>query len=70
MILAPIASNPFKCRSIGREPIAQPPGIATFACLTRAKSGPKTTIEARIFETYLNGASYDSSSVESTVISF
>ena len=52
MIFAPNAWKPFKCKSIGRFPMAQPPGIATLAWPLRANKGPITTIEARILLTY------------------
>ena len=35
-------------RSIARDPMLQPPGIATLAFPNRASSGPSTRIEARI----------------------
>ena len=35
----------------GRPPIAQPPGSETRACPVRARSGPSTRNEARIFRT-------------------
>ena len=38
--LAPSASNPFICWSIGLTPIGQPPGSSTLASLKRAKSAP------------------------------
>ena len=47
----PIRSKPFMCRSILREPMLQPPGMATRARPNRASSGPSTTIEARICRT-------------------
>ena len=55
-MVAPIASKPFKCKSIGRVPIAQPPGIATRACPNLANNGPITTIDARILLTNSNAA--------------
>src|SRR3712207_6087702 len=55
---------------MGRDPIAQPPGNATLALPNRAKSGPKTTIEALILETYLNGAICVNGLVASTSIIF
>ena len=65
---APMASIPLRWRSIGREPIAHPPGIATLARPKRASNGPNTTIEARILDTYLKGASYESCLVASKII--
>src|ERR1700730_5199461 len=48
---APSASKPFKCKSIVRSPMTQPPGIDTFASLHRPSSGPSTQTEARILRT-------------------
>ena len=48
---APIASNPFKCWSTGRAPMAQPPGRLTSALPKRANVGPSTKIEARMVRT-------------------
>ena len=48
---APRASNPFRCKSIGRSPMTQPPGRATVASLHRPKSGPSTQTDARILRT-------------------
>ncbi len=45
VISAPIASRPLKWRSIGRLPIVQPQAWK-LAWPLRAKTGPKTTIEA------------------------
>ena len=44
--------------SIGRLPIAQPPGIETVASPMRASIGPSTRIEARILRTMSYGASW------------
>ena len=41
-IFTPSASNPRRCRSIGRGPIAHPPGSETFARFSRASIGPIT----------------------------
>ncbi len=53
----PIASSPFKCWSIGRAPIAQPPGNDTFAWPNLATKGPSTRTLARICLTSSYGAS-------------
>ena len=45
------ASNPRKCKSMGRSPMTQPPGSETVASFSRPKSGPRTQMEARIFRT-------------------
>src|SRR4051812_48923081 len=55
---APIRCSPMKCMSSGREPIASPPGSATFARPARASSGPSTQIEPRILRTSSYGASH------------
>ena len=47
----PSASNPFKCKSIGRSPMTQPPGNETVASLQRPRSGPITQTDARIRRT-------------------
>ena len=57
IIVAPKASKPFKCWSIGLLPIEHPPGIATFALPSRANIGPNTKNEARILLTNSNEAS-------------
>ena len=38
---APSASKPFRCKSIGRSPMTQPPGSETVASLHRPSSGPE-----------------------------
>ncbi len=48
---APNASNPRRCKSIGRSPMTQPPGKETVASFSRPSSGPSTQTEARIFRT-------------------
>ena len=50
-ICAPSCAIPATCRSTGRGPIAQPPGIETHAYPSRAKSGPRTKMDALIFRT-------------------
>src|SRR5262245_32681782 len=55
--VAPIFSRPLMCRSIAREPMLQPPGIATLALPKRASSGPRTRIDARIRLTSSYGVS-------------
>src|SRR3546814_3581539 len=50
-ISAPKASSAFRCRSMGRFPIAQPPGNDTVASPARASKGPSTSIDARILRT-------------------
>ena len=52
----PKASKPFKCKSIGRSPMTQPPGKATLASLHRPSNGPRTQTDARIFRTTSYGA--------------
>ena len=47
-ISAPIFSSAARCRSIGRAPMAQPPGRETRATPRRAMSGPSVRMEARI----------------------
>src|ERR1035437_2259844 len=42
-MVAPIFLSPLMCRSMGRPPMAQPPGIATRAIPARATKGPKTS---------------------------
>ena len=53
----PMRSRPLRWRSILREPMLQPPGMATRARPSRARSGPSTMIEARIRLTSSYGAS-------------
>ncbi len=48
---APMRSSPFRCRSIARDPMLHPPGIATRARPLRASNGPSTRIDARIRRT-------------------
>src|SRR6266498_2841476 len=62
---APIFSRPRTCRSIFRDPMLQPPGMATRARPHRASSGPKTRIDARIRLTNSYGASTESTSLAS-----
>ena len=50
-IFAPNASKPFKCKSTGLAPIAQPPGRATFPLFSMASIPPITKNEALIFLT-------------------
>ena len=52
----PALARPLRCWSIGRTPIAQPPGSATRAEPWRATSGPSTSTEARMVETSSYGA--------------
>src|SRR6185312_10130794 len=47
-MIAPSCSRPLMCRSMGRAPMAQPPGRDTRARPMRATSGPRTRVEARI----------------------
>ena len=47
----PRPSKPFRCRSIGRSPMTQPPGNATLASLHLPSNGPRTQTDARIFRT-------------------
>ena len=53
---APSACMPLRCWSIGREPIAQPPGSDTSAAPYFASSGPRTSTEARMVLTSSYGA--------------
>ena len=50
-IRAPSASSPRRCKSIGRSPKEQPPGIETRAMPRRASIGPRTQTLARIVRT-------------------
>src|SRR5262245_11207437 len=54
---APIFSRPARWRSIGRAPIAQPPGVDTRAVPKRASSGPRARNDARMVFTSSYGAS-------------
>src|SRR5438067_2159638 len=54
--VAPIACKPFTCWSTGRRPMAQPPGSDTRARPQRARSGPRTSTEARMVFTRSYGA--------------
>ena len=65
IIVAPKASKPFKCWSIGLLPIEQPPGIATLALPSRANIGPSTKNEALILLTNSNDASVNNGFVAS-----
>ncbi len=51
-----MALNPFKCRSMGLVPIAQPPGREIRARPNRDSRGPKTKKEARMRRTGPYGA--------------
>ena len=51
LMVAPRAARPLRCRSIGRGPIAQPPGMEIRACPRRASMGPSTQTPARIVRT-------------------
>ena len=62
-------SSPAKCMSSGREPIASPPGSATFARPVRASSGPSTQIDPRMRRTSSYGASAIGTSGTVTVTS-
>src|SRR5256884_8469130 len=53
---APSFWSPLRCWSIGRTPMAQPPGSATRAVPWRATRGPRTRTEARMVETSSYGA--------------
>ena len=52
-IFTPKAEMPFICKSIGRTPITQPPGIETLALPNLASKGPRTQKEPRIVDTNL-----------------
>ena len=65
---APRISRPFRCRSIGRAPMAQPPGKLSTARPKRARSGPIMSTEARIFLIYSTGACTLSTGAPSTSI--
>ena len=54
--LAPIASSPAMCMSIGRAPKSSPPGIDRRTSPQRVSSGPSTLIDARIRSTSSYGA--------------
>jgi hypothetical protein len=47
-ISAPSAFSALRCRSTGRVPMAQPPGMETRAPPQRATSGPSTQKLARM----------------------
>ena len=49
--VAPIASRPATCMSIGRAPKSSPPGIDRRTRPQRVSSGPSTLIDARIRST-------------------
>ncbi len=51
VISAPSRVSPSMCMSRPREPMASPPGRATFTRPQRASSGPSTAIDARIRRT-------------------
>jgi len=55
LILAPKASNPLICKSIGRLPILHPPGSAISALWNLASNGPNNRFEALSFFTSLYG---------------
>ena len=46
--LAPRSRMPLRCKSIGRAPMTQPPGIETLALFNRPIRGPRMQIEPRI----------------------
>ena len=50
--VAPRARMPFRCRSMGRTPMTQPPGWLTVARRVRARSGPSTATEPRMRRTF------------------
>ena len=54
--IAPIASSPATCKSIGREPKSSPPGIAMSTWPYLPSNGPRRLIDARIRSTNSNGA--------------
>jgi hypothetical protein len=56
-ITAPQALNPFKCKSMGRDPMVQPPGYETLNLPQRPKRGPITRLEARIRLARVGGTS-------------
>src|SRR6185369_10662112 len=62
---APRAFSPFRCWSIGRTPMAQPPGSDTRALPCRARSGPRTSTEALMVLT----SSYVASTLFRSVVS-
>ena len=54
--VAPIASRPLTCMSIGREPKSSPPGSDKRTWPQRVSSGPSTLIDARMRSTSSYGA--------------
>jgi class 3 adenylate cyclase len=50
-ISAPSLARPLRCWSMGRIPMAQPPGRATRATPCRATRGPSTSTDARMVDT-------------------
>src|ERR1035438_8682380 len=54
---APNCSRPWRCKLMGRAPMAHPPGKETRARPVRATSGPSTRLEARMVFTNSYGAS-------------
>ena len=56
VIEPPRAAKPFRCRSTGLEPMAQPPGSDIFTWPHLASSGPATRKDARILLTSSYGA--------------
>ena len=57
-IFIPNFSNPFKCRSIGLEPISQPPGYEKLALLYFPIIAPANITEDLIFLIKFSGISY------------
>ena len=70
VMTAPSASRPLRCRSIGLEPIAHPPGCGILALPLRASSGPMTRMDARILLTSSNCASVERMSFVVTARTF
>ena len=45
----PICSSACRCRSMGRSPMEQPPGLENSTCPTRPSNGPRSMMEERIW---------------------
>ena len=63
---APIAPSPSRWKFTGRSPKSSPPGSERLATPHRARSGPSTTIDARIRSTSSTGTSVPSDVADGT----
>ena len=66
-IETPRARSAERCKSMGRRPISQPPGVKSLALLQRETSEPKKTMDERISRIRLSGISKQKTFLESTV---